>query len=60
MEKGSSCRKCKVCGKKIFYVIPTDESVLGIRIMQKETIIPYKATDKGYYCLECFEKLNSK
>ena len=57
MKKGSSARKCRVCGKVIAWVYPTGESVLGIRTMGIDTKPDFATDNKGYICKACKAQL---
>ena len=54
MKKGSSARKCHICGKTVMWLIPTGKSYLGIREMKSKTLECYGGNDgKGYVCIDC-------
>lgn len=61
MIKGSKARKCKQCGKLLFWIVP-DKSVLGIQSSRAEHVndfrfLRYKGEERGrYLCMDCYNK----
>lgn len=60
MKKGSSARKCRVCGKVIAWIYPKGKDAFGIPDMGIDYKPDFATDGKGYICKQCKEERTEK
>ena len=59
MVKGSQLRKCSVCGKKLFWLVP-EKDYFGMTEYRVKKINEFSARTHKYMCLDCEKKVSEK
>ena len=65
MKKGSHLRKCSICSKPIFWIVPT-ERILGLQCVEHKNVCDWKyymLKGKKYnlcVCIDCYNKLKEE
>ena len=54
MVRGSKLRKCHICGKKLFWIIPVKNYGLFMDC-ERKIINDHRHDGKGYVCLDCWK-----